>query len=384
MGEEPVREPGQTRAGVLVIGGQGLIGEVARREHQRRVQRSEQQVVERRVRQEHAKPPIASGHRWRDGATRNRTRLKQHDGAGRAGQQAPLECAQMAQGLRYSQIPRHHRKRLGPAPLPIPEPAHGGLIGGVAREVVPAKPLDRHDLARTQRRHGSAQRGLCHRRGARSSHSSPGQRWAADCTGNGFRVEPAVARVAVLSLTGTAEREWPHGGLGAVVRKFLDDGRPGSAVGAVGERVAIAAVRRVKQLAQTVVTGGDVRREQPVRRRRDHALVNLKRQGQRQRIGCRLKGQHGDALNAGARRGVGAQPPGKLVKDGRWCGCLNLHPARGVAHTASQTQLRGQTPDEGAEADALNHALDMESAQDTWLLGGRDAVALTDGCCHSR
>jgi len=67
--------------------------------------------------------------------------------------------------------------------------------------------------------------------------------------------------VGVFTLTVEAHREIRHGGLGAVVWDVLDDGEARSTVGAVDEGVAIAAVVRVKHLAQTIWADGDVWRD---------------------------------------------------------------------------------------------------------------------------
>jgi hypothetical protein len=40
------------------------------------------------------------------------------------------------------------------APLPVAQVAHGGVVGGIADEVVATHPLDRDDLARLQRGDG--------------------------------------------------------------------------------------------------------------------------------------------------------------------------------------------------------------------------------------
>ena len=80
----------------------------------------------------------------------------------------------------------------------------------------------------------------------------------------GLRVEATVARVLVLPPAGRAQREAPHGRPLAVVGQVLDDREPGPAVGAVGERVVVAAVARVEELATAVVAGGDVRRDELV------------------------------------------------------------------------------------------------------------------------
>ena len=66
----------------------------------------------------------------------------------------------------------------------------------------------------------------------------------------------------VLPLALRTHGEAAHGSLGAIVGHVGYDGESGSAVGAVDERISVAPVRWVAQLAQTVVTDADIRGDQ--------------------------------------------------------------------------------------------------------------------------
>ena len=85
---------------------------------------------------------------------------------------------------------------------------------------------------------------------------------AADRAGVGLRVKAAVARVVVFGLALRAHRERFHRGVRAVVGQGFDDAEARAAVRAVGERIAVTAVLRIENLAQTIGTGGDVRQHQ--------------------------------------------------------------------------------------------------------------------------
>src|SRR5215207_10058440 len=86
--------------------------------------------------------------------------------------------------------------------------------------------------------------------------------WAADRAGVGLGVEPTISRVVVLSLALGAHLEVSHGGHGPVVGHRAGYSEPRTAVGAVGERIPVASVRRVKEFREAVLAGGDVWRDQ--------------------------------------------------------------------------------------------------------------------------
>src|SRR6185369_10325740 len=64
-------------------------------------------------------------------------------------------------------------------------------------------------------------------------------------TGVRLRMKSTVAHVVVLALAGRTHRERSHRRPGPVVRSRADDGESRSAVGAVGERVAVAAIMEI-------------------------------------------------------------------------------------------------------------------------------------------
>ena len=85
---------------------------------------------------------------------------------------------------------------------------------------------------------------------------------AANRTGIGLRVKPAVARVVVFRPARRAHREFFHRGVRAVVGQRFDDAEARAAVGAIRERITIAPVFRIENFAQAIGTGGDVRQHQ--------------------------------------------------------------------------------------------------------------------------
>ena len=382
--QEAVGETRQAGQRVGVVGGQRLVGQVAGGEHDRPADVRHEHVVERRIGQEHAQPAVARGHGLGEGRGRPgpgiAPGLEEHDRSRRACQQAAFGRPDPAQGPRGAEVPDHDRERLRPAPLAIPEPHHGLLARRVAGELVATQALDRDDPAVEQQAHGGGQ-GLV-ARGDRtgSARRPPGEAGSAVRAGDRLRVEPAIRGIPVLGVARRAQREGPHRGLRSVVRQLVDDRGPGPAVGAVGERIAVAPVCRVAQLGQARVAGRDVGREQPVGARRTNALDDLERPGQRTAVGAQVARR--DAFHAGARRGIGPQPSGQRIEGGRCPGSLDLDAAGRVPDPPGQVQLGGQAPHERSEADALDHALDDESASASPVADGRDAHVRMDGCSH--
>ncbi|CAN5655019.1 hypothetical protein BH20ACT2_BH20ACT2_15910 [soil metagenome] len=204
------------------------------------------------------------GQSWRHAGSQGGVRppLGEHDRpAGRHqllfGRQGDL--AQLA-GL--GEVGHEHREGLVVALLATPQLGHGGFVGGVHRQVVATEAFDGQDPPGAQRGHGGLQGGLTvpvlQAVVEAVVEGEQPQLGAAVTAGVGLGVEAAVAGVVVLLLAPIAHHEAGHGGGGPVVGDGGDDGVPGTAVGAVGERVAEAAVRRVVDLCQARRAGGRV------------------------------------------------------------------------------------------------------------------------------
>ena len=155
--EERVGEAGQALRGVGIVGREGLVGEVAGREHDRAADGCHQEVVERRVGQEDAQPVVAGRNGRREARFPAAARPQEDDRSLRPGQEDPLGGPHEGEPLHGRDVGDHHRERLGPAPLPVAEPLHRGLVGGVAGEVIATETLDRDDPPRDQVDHGGGQ-----------------------------------------------------------------------------------------------------------------------------------------------------------------------------------------------------------------------------------
>ena len=187
-------------------------------------------------------------------------------------------------------------------------------------------------------------------------------------TGVGLRVETTVAGVVVLGPACRAHREARHRRQGAVVRDPADDAEARPAVGAVGERVAVAPVGRVPQLPQAIGAGGAVRRDRRVGPPVGRALADREAATA---DGIALLGD--DPLEHRQRRRVGREPGEKLRHRGTRALDLQQHPTRVVEHEAAQPKPRGLPVHVRSKADALHRSLDPRAGPADCLRRGPQA-----------
>ena len=203
------------------------------------------------------------GRGWRVVAAHVLASLQQHDGPDTPAQEIALFWSYVAQGTRDVEVACHDGERLVAAPLARAELPNGAFGIGSARKMESAEPLDRHDAVAGDELGAAGDDGVAgftcsaHERFAPAPFL-PGDVRSAGKAGIGLRVKPAVERVGVLACTCRAHGEGAHGGLHAVVGEAADDGEARAAVGAVDKRVMVPVVRRVEELAQAVIAGGDI------------------------------------------------------------------------------------------------------------------------------
>jgi hypothetical protein len=129
-------------------------------------------------------------------------------------------------------------------------------LAGVAGQVITAQALNAYDPAVFEELPGLLERVFAP--GADLAVDLQPDLWAAVRAGDGLGVEATVQRILILGGTGRAHGERRHGGQRPIIGNVFDDGEAGAAVGAVDERIAVAAISRVKQFSQAVGTGADV------------------------------------------------------------------------------------------------------------------------------
>ena len=163
-------------------------------------------------------------------------------------------------------------------------------------------------------------------------------------------MEAPIQRILVLAAAVLAEPEAGHRRVRPVVGHRADDREARAALGAVHERVAVAPVGRVEQLAHALVAGGDVRRDQcraargPARDDAEGALAT-----RRQRL-------RDDRLDSCERRRLRPQTLGERLERALLALDLGHDAVAVVQDEAAEPAPRGEPVDERPEADALDDA----------------------------
>jgi hypothetical protein len=168
-------------------------------------------------------------------------------------------------------------------------------------------------------------------------------------TGIRLRVEAAVQRRVVLAPAIGAHPEGRHGGRRAVVRHVAGDGEARSAVGAVRERIPVAAVCRIEDLGEAVharrQVGGD----------RDAAIAVLPALDDDESLG-RLRGNPGplEVADARGRRRARAEAREKAVEGLVGPERLDRDALRAVVDASGDSSLFRETVHPRAEPDSLD------------------------------
>jgi len=199
----------------------------------------------------------------------------QNDGRRGPLQQGTLGLCQDAERLGHGKVPHHDGKGLVRTPLALAQQGHRTRVVRIAGELVPAQPLDGDDLAC-----GEPANGLTHGQVlGRQKHAvrvQERQSGTTDRAGVGLRMKASISRIIVLTLALGTHAETAHRRRRPVVWDRADNGESRSAVRAVGERVPVAPIMRVKELAEAIGAGGNIRRDQLVRIRLVMAAEDLK------------------------------------------------------------------------------------------------------------
>jgi len=146
---------------------------------------------------------------------------------------------------------RHHCKWLFVPLFAPPQLVDGGFVTCIHRQVVASNPLDRYDTPFTKQLHRPGERVTRHRLALVVEQR---QTRPACGAGSRLRMEAPVGRVPVFLPAAVAETELSHGCQGAIIGNTGDDRVTRAAIGAIDERVPVAAVAGVEQLPQAIGT----------------------------------------------------------------------------------------------------------------------------------
>ncbi len=344
--QEGVSDVAEARAGFVIVDGDGLLAEIRRGHDQRLYTRiGEEQVLERRVRQEDAEPRNSGGDGGRDAVSCAGS--GQHDWMRRYLQQCLFLRRKVAKISGRGKVAHHDGERLSVAMLPLAKPRDCLLAGCINAEMKSTDAFDREDLAAQE-----AINGFGYRIGRIDSCAidrfKPYMR-AAFRAGIGLGMEATVERIVILGLALGTHWKDGHRGLGPVIRDAASDGEARTAVGAVQEGISIAAIRRVEKFAETVGTGGCIGWDAGAYAAEDFARYDTEAGLAR---GRKVGGNNG--VDAGEGRSFGSQAREEVLH--AWIRAFELddNSVRVVADGAGKVFFRREAVNERAETYSLD------------------------------
>jgi hypothetical protein len=173
--------------------------------------------------------------------------------------------------------------------------------------------------------------------------------------GVGLGMETAIQRIIIFGLAPGAHLEVAHGGLGAVIWHTFNYGKPWATIGAVGKRIAVAAVFRILQLIKASLAGSNIWRNELVFPLLSLALSNFKAS-----VAAWPVILNSYVFDVGQWRRLGPKFPLKLLNSFCFTFYLNPDIFRSVVHPALKIMFNSQSIDERPEADALDDAPDVD------------------------
>ena len=187
------------------------------------------------------------------------------------------------------------------------------------------------------------------------SPNAPRHRRATFKAGIGLGVEAAVERIGVLGGALLAHGEGRHGRGHPVIGQVVDDGEARPAVRAVDERIPVAAIVGVEQLAHAVLARGKLGRDE---RRLFYGIIVGKADLEAVEV---LQGHFLDVdlLYAGRGRRIVRELHDELVHQLALALGMNVHAVGSVQHPAVDEVLLRHPVNEGAKPHSLHNALHM-------------------------
>ena len=357
MGQKAVGQTREPLKGLLVVLRDGLLGEVPTGHHQRTGHIAQEDMVQRRVGQHQTQRTHTGGH---IGATPpSETRRQRTIGAEGRRSSAVSASVSAHNAPAASRLPTMTAKALSGRPFRLRRSATAAALVASQANWYPPRPLIATICPAMSRSAAPLQRSIPDRKlrpiAIGERHLRP-----ADRAGIGLGVESAVTWIIVLGLTLRAHVKARHRRGGAIVGYARDDGKARATVGAVCERIPIAPVFGIEQLAQAIGTGCDVGRDQLVSARLALAFQDRESLA----LGCLIEHVDRQSLDVRQGRRLRADGQRKGVYSRRQPLGSDLDAGRHVAHPARDAIAFRQAIDERAEPDALHHADDLECVDD--------------------
>ena len=251
---------------------------------------------------------------------------------------------------------RHQRERLvrasacGRAAGPPPWPGWRRRRGGTRRRPSPRRCVLRGGPWRRRAARPPPRAAGTHRtREGDPRARTPRTPWARRGSG-GFAGSSYSARQAAQRVNSRHRR--PR----AVVGEIADDGEARPAVGAVDERIAVPAIRRILHLPEARFAGGDVGRDDGAAGRATRAVDD-----DELAVPARLERAHLEPVDAGEWRQIAPEHLDEAVYRGRIAFHLDPHAVRVVPHQPGETEPARHPVHGGPEPHALHRAGDPDS-----------------------
>ncbi len=353
--EEEVGDAAQMNEGLVFIGADGFVGQIAAGGDDGESEIGEEQMMERSRGQHDAEVRIGRGDGSGDverGRKLGRKTAEQGDGSLRGAEQAFLEGRDAADGLDGIERGKHEGERLFLAVLAAAQAVDGDIVAGVHQEMEPTQALGGDDETAPDGFGGGAQGVIAG--GQDEAGGTPElETGAASGTGVGLGMETAVAGVVEFGLAQRTEWEAVHGSVGAVVREGLDDAEAWAAMGAIGEGIAETAIGRIEDFAQAIGTGGDVGQHESGRLTGGVAGADdkaLAAEG--------IEPGSFEALDGTEGRLPGFEAKQESIERAGVALGFEEDALWGIVDPAGEGEFGGEAKNEGTKADALNGAAD--------------------------
>ena len=232
---------------------------------------------------------------------------------------------------------------------------HRRRIACIADEVEAAQTLDCDDLAAPQSRDRRLQRIIYHHLGAVRVEQA--QRRPARRASVGFRMETAIRRRHVFAMAIRAQRERRHAGPRPVIGQFARDRVARTAVRAIDEGIAVAAIGRREELVQAIRTGRAVGSDGC-----RHVAAATFEDRESRRIPAQCAVARFDTVDPRLRRRLGSAVAShmRLMRPALPSTSI-VTPLASLPYPAIETELLGQAVDKRAESYALDDATHIDA-----------------------